>query len=115
MPIPTDLARIIAYCIMAIVLFWIIMFGFKQRYAIVEGFKGKDKIWQFLEVVMVVWLILFPAMIITDVFLGFQASEKSWFAMEIIFTAAVAGKVGIKYSESKFKTEETKDKKSEAL
>jgi hypothetical protein len=100
-----DIQHLIAYILLALVALWLMLFGLFQRHSIIEGLRGKDKVWQFIEIVMILWTFLFPMMVLTEP-LGMKYSDNAFEFMEIIFAAAVAGKVGLKYSENKYKKDE---------
>ena len=67
-----------------------------ERKDIQLGLKGKDRLWQFLELTGVVWLVMFPLTIVSSL-LGNHAQKEVWDTLSIIFGVGVAGKGYYKY------------------
>ncbi len=71
-----------------------------KREEVLPDLRGKDKIWQIIELSSVAWLILMPMMVVCDL-LGVHASTTVWTSMDTIYLISVGGKMGFKYMENK--------------
>ena len=84
--------------ILSIVALYTIMFVGRKR--VLDDLRGKDKMWQFVELTAIIWMILMPTMVICDL-LGVHASTYVWTSMDAIYLINVGGKVTSKYFESR--------------
>jgi hypothetical protein len=75
-----------------------------------DDLRGKDKIWQFLELSGIAWLVLFPIVIVADM-LGNEVHEHTWSALEAIYFMNLTAKVGHRFMDGKFGD----SKKTEAI
>jgi TRAP-type uncharacterized transport system fused permease subunit len=71
-----------------------------NRKQVLTDLRGKDLLWQFVELTAIVWLILLPVMVVCDL-LGVHASAAVWTSMDAIYLINVGGKVTSKYFESR--------------
>ena len=103
LPIP----HIIAYVIALIALVQLFVIFFFNRNDILQGLKGKDMLWQFVELSGIVWIVIFPIVIIVDIF-GIEVHSHTWTAMELVYFMNLGSKVSHKYLDKKFTKEEPK-------
>lgn len=99
--IPLLLAYII--CIACLVQLFVIFFV--ERINIVTDLRGKDKMWQFLELSGLAWLVIFPCVIIASLF-GLQVQTGVWASLDAIYFMNVGGKMGHKWLDNQAKPEQ---------
>lgn len=89
---------ILAACILCFLgLVQITILGYKHKGNILEDLRGKDKIWQFVELTGVIWLILFPVVVVAGVLLaigGYEIPTAIWATMDFVYAANLGGKFG---------------------
>lgn len=90
-------AQVIALILFVVCVAYLIIFSIMEGKAIKSGFKGKDGLWQFIEVAAYIWIIIFSAASMADIFLGFHSSTNFWASMDAIFLTITGGKVGLEY------------------
>lgn len=95
-----ELPILIGYNLAILSLFIIYWLYFVKRNEVLPDLRGKDKMWQIIELASVAWLILMPTLVICDL-LKVVASPSVWVSMDTIFLIAVGGKMGFKYLEDK--------------
>lgn len=94
--IPILLACIL--CIAGLVQIFIIFFI--ERTSIVKDLKGKDKIWQFIELTGIVWLVLFPIVVVCGIILAIKGTRipvEVWASMDAIYFMNLGGRFGKQY------------------
>ena len=90
-------AQVIALIILVVCISYLILFSVIEGKEIKQGFKGKDGLWQFIEVAAYIWIIIFSTASLADIFLGFHSSTNFWASMDAIFLTITGGKVGLEY------------------
>lgn len=73
---------------------------FLHRKTVLADLRGKDLMWQILELSAIIWMILMPTMVVCDL-LGVHASTAVWTSMDAIYLINVGGKITSKYFESR--------------
>jgi cation transporter-like permease len=86
-------AREILGMIIGAVFFAVLMaFAVRHGGSIVRDLKGKDGVWQIVEVAHIVWLISFPAVVFASIF-GAHVEPHVIYGLDIIGAAIIGGKV----------------------
>ena len=88
----SELPRLIGYGICIGCFFFICYVSITRGTQVLDDLRGKDKIWQFIEVAAAMWIILFPVVVLLDA-LGVQISGHAWASLDAIFLMLVGGKV----------------------
>ncbi len=107
-----DTPKLLAYVITIAALCQLFYVFFSQRHDINTGLKGKDRMWQFIELSGIMWLILFPVAVVSSLF-GQPVSNETWTALELVYFMNLGGKFGQTYLQGRFKTEEDKTEKTD--
>lgn len=93
--------ELIGYGVIIIALFcWYGVMIWKRK-EVFTDLRGKDLIWQFVELVAVFWLTFAPAAFASHL-LGVSFGEDIWSFLELVFLIAVAGKSAEKIISSRF-------------
>ncbi len=95
-----DIPKLLAYTICIFGLFQLFFIFFLDRKDIRIGLKGKDKMWQFLELSGIVWLVLFPVAIVSAL-LGQPVDNNVWTTLDVVYFINVGGKGYYKSLENK--------------
>lgn len=104
-----DLPIIIGYTLAVGSLVLLYSIYFIHRGNVMQDLRGKDRMWQIIELSAVAWLILMPMMVVCDL-LGVEANTQVWTSLDVIYMVNVGGKM---YLANKFKVEEPKKKENE--
>jgi len=90
--VPFDrLSTVLNYIVVLSSLVFLLIIVVTEKKDIIFGFKGKDKVWQFLEFSGIVWLVLFPAAIASSL-LGQQVDPVLLAALDVIYIVNIGGK-----------------------
>jgi hypothetical protein len=92
----THLPLLIGYLLAIVSLAMLYGMMFLNRKPVMEDLRGKDKMWQFVELTAIIWMLLMPMMVVCDL-LGVHASNSVWTSMDAIYLINVGGKVTSKY------------------
>lgn len=95
-----DIPLLLAYGICLISLIQLFAIFFSDRRTIREDLRGKDKMWQFLELSGIVWLVLFPCIVACSL-LGAKVDTAVWVSMDTIYFMNLGGKMGYKWLDNK--------------
>lgn len=106
----TDIPKLLAFVICIVSLVQLFIIFFIDRKVIKEDLRGKDKMWQFLELSGVVWLVLFPVVVICSL-LGLEVATGVWASMDVIYFMNLGGKLSNKWLDNK----QTKSNKDEQI
>lgn len=101
--LPHEAAQLVAYVLFGVGIIYLLVFSFTEGKSIKEGFKGKDKAWQFIEASGYIWMIIFSLTALLDV-IGFHASTQLWASLDAIFLVAAGAKGYIHRTEKKYPT-----------
>lgn len=96
----THLPLLIGYLLAIVSLTMLYGMMFLNRKPVMEDLRGKDKMWQFVELTAIIWMLLMPMMVVCDL-LGVHASNSVWTSMDAIYLINVGGKVTSKYFDSR--------------
>lgn len=88
-----DIPKLLAYTICLVSLVHLFFIFFLQRETISVDLRGKDKMWQFVELAGVVWLVLFPCVMVCSL-LGIEVQTGAWATLDAIFFMNLGGKIG---------------------
>lgn len=91
-----DIPKLLAYFLCIICLVQLFFIFFIQREDIMKGLKGKDKMWQFLELSGIVWLVLFPIVVVCSL-LGIAVESYLWTTLDAVYFMNLGGKMGNKW------------------
>lgn len=89
-------------CILGLVQLFVIFHT--NRGTIIPDLRGKDKMWQFIELTQIAWLVLFPVVIISGILLainGITIPAAIWASMDAVYFMSIGGKVGAQYLDNK--------------
>lgn len=95
-----DIPKLLAYAICIACLVQLFTIFFIHRKNIIEDLRGKDHMWQFIELSGIAWLVLFPCIVICSV-LGVAIETGLWASMDTIYFMNLGGKIGYKWLENK--------------
>ena len=90
----------IGYFLAILSLIVIYFLYFYKKEEVLPDLRGKDKMWQIIELSSIVWLILMPMLVVCDL-LGIHATTPVWVSMDTIYLISVGGKLGFKHLENK--------------
>lgn len=93
--------EVIGHFIALFALAQIYVIMFIRRKEVLDDLRGKDLVWQFLELSGIVWLVLFPAMVVIAIF-GVDIPVGVWSTMDIVYFINVLGKRADKLIEARF-------------
>lgn len=99
---------LVGYLICIVCLVQIFAIFFSERKNIVLDLRGKDKIWQFIELSGIIWLVLFPCTVIASL-LGVHVDIGVWTTMDAIYFMNLGGKISQKWIDTKSTKEKPKD------
>jgi len=86
-----SLPQIIAYGIGLVTLTLILVMHIIERKDINTGLRGKNGIWEFVELAGRVWLMLFVPLVVIAV-MGVAVPHEVWWSMDSIFGIITLGK-----------------------
>ncbi len=99
---------LIGYVISIICLIQIFVIFFSERKNIILDLRGRDKIWQFIELSSIVWLTLFPCVVVASL-LGVHVDMGVWTTMDAIYFMNLGGKISSKWMDNKAAEKVKKD------
>jgi len=105
-----DAPRLLAYVICIACLVQLFFIFYLERKDIVIGLKGKDLMWQFLELSGVAWLVLFPTVVIVSL-LGVDVPVGAWTSMDAVYFMNLGGKISHKWMDNQATKDKDKAKK----
>ncbi len=91
---------LVGYLICIVCLIQIFAVFFSERGNIILDLRGKDKIWQFIELSGIIWLVLFPCTVIASL-LGVHVEVGVWTTMDAIYFMNLGGKISKQWIDSK--------------
>jgi hypothetical protein len=95
-----DAPLLLAYLICIACLVQLFMIFFVERVNIITDLRGKDKMWQFLELSGLAWLVIFPTVVVTSLF-GIEVQTGVWASLDAVYFMNLGGKMGTKWLDSK--------------
>jgi len=111
--VPFDrLSTVLNYIVVLSSLVFLLIIVVTEKKDIIFGFKGKDKVWQFLEFSGIVWLVLFPAAIASSL-LGQQVDPVLLAALDVIYIVNIGGKAYHKKLENDKQENDNKSNRTE--
>lgn len=72
-----------------------------RRHEIIPDLRGRDKMWQFIELSGVVWLILFPGLVVCSLY-GLDVSAGVWSTMDAVYFINILGRNAHKFIEARW-------------
>jgi uncharacterized membrane protein len=109
----TTYAPILGYVLCIVSLFQLALIFFFERKNIMTDLRGKDRIWQFLELSGIVWLVLFPCTIVSSLF-GLHVPTEAWVTLDAVYFMNLGGKMGHKWIDAKTPQQNKNIKKEES-
>ena len=100
-----DLPHKIAYILAILAIIQLFFVFFFNRKDIMHDLRGKDMMWQFLELSGIVWLVVFPVVVVVDI-LGVEIHSHTWTALELVYFMNLGAKASHKYIDQKFNKKE---------
>lgn len=107
-----DNAKLIGYAIATFSMLQIVLFVFFSRKHIFPDLRGRDKMWQFIELSGVVWIFVFPAMVISSAF-GIDYPSGAWSTMDIVYFINILGRNANRLIEARFGIPPAEEKKEQ--
>jgi hypothetical protein len=104
-----DIPKLLAYLICLGSLVNLFFIFFTQRDIINLDLRGKDKMWQFIELSGIVWLVLFPCVMVCSL-LGIEVQIGAWTTLDAIFFMNLGGKMGLQWMNKQPDKNEKTDK-----
>lgn len=92
-----NIPLLLAYLICIACLIQLFAIFFIERGDIKIGLKGKDRLWQFLELSGVVWLVLFPTVVVCSIIITIAGLDVDidmgvWTTLDAVYLINVGGK-----------------------
>lgn len=95
-----DIPKLLAYALCIVSLLHLFIIFFSERKTINVDLRGKDKIWQLVELSGIVWLVMFPIVIVVSL-LGIQVQTGVWISLDTIYFMNLGGKLGQQWLSTK--------------
>jgi amino acid transporter len=103
---------LIGYVIAIISLLQFFVFVIWKRNEVLPDLRGKDKIWQFIELSGIVWLLIFPPMVMASG-LGLDFPTGAWTTMDVVYFINILGKGADKFIQARFGVPVKEDKNND--
>lgn len=96
----SNVPLLLAYSICIACLVQLFFIFFVERVNIITDLRGKDKMWQFLELSGLAWLVIFPTVVVVSLF-GIEVQTGVWGSLDAVYFMNLGGKIGHKWLDNK--------------